>query len=65
MTDYPHLTAWAAKIAILPADDRISHIRTDRWIGYPVAARAVSRLEEILNWPSKQRMPNLLIHWSN
>lgn len=37
------------------------HIRADRWIGYPRAAAAVNRLEELYQWPAKQRMLNVLI----
>ena len=33
----------------------------DQWIGYPRAVDALERLESLLTWPDKQRMPNLLI----
>lgn len=36
-------------------------IRADRWIGYPKAVQTVGRLETLLCWPDKQRMPNLLL----
>lgn len=36
-------------------------MRADRWIGYPRAAEALERLETLLTWPEKQRMPNLLL----
>ncbi|WP_444979573.1 TniB family NTP-binding protein [Cryobacterium levicorallinum] len=36
-------------------------IRADRWIGYPRAVETVARLEALLGWPDKQRMPNLLL----
>ncbi|WP_425286349.1 TniB family NTP-binding protein [Candidatus Fukatsuia endosymbiont of Drepanosiphum platanoidis] len=35
--------------------------RADRWIGYPRALEALSRLETLYAWPNKQRMPNLLL----
>jgi hypothetical protein len=35
--------------------------RADRWIGYPAATDALKRLETLLAWPAKQRMPNLLL----
>lgn len=59
--DLSHLIFSAQKIAILPAAERIQRIRADRWIGYPRAIAAIEKLEDLLNWPSKQRMPNLLI----
>ena len=59
--DPSHLTPAAQKLSKLPGNDRIAHIRADRWIGYTRAQQALNRLEEVLHWPEKQRMPNLLI----
>lgn len=59
--DLSHLIPSMQKIAMLPSDERIQRIRADRWIGYPKAIAAIEKLEALLNWPSKQRMPNLLI----
>lgn len=59
--DLSHLTAAVREVAVLPDEQRISYIRADRWIGYTRAAAALQRLEELYAWPSKQRMPNLLI----
>ena len=36
-------------------------MRADRWIGYTRAAEALGRLETLFTWPSRQRMPNLLL----
>jgi hypothetical protein len=46
---------------MLSNQERIRRIRSDRWIGYTRARSALQRLEELFTWPSKQRMPNLLI----
>ena len=59
--DLSHLITSMQKIAMLPSVERIQRIRSDRWIGYPKAIAAIDKLEALLNWPSKQRMPNLLI----
>ncbi len=64
--DYPffdlsHLTASAQKLALLPNNERIQRIRSDCWIGYPRALDALNHLEDLFSWPTKQRMPNLLI----
>jgi len=59
--DLSHLIPSTQKIAMLPSAERIQRIRADRWIGYPKAIAAIEKLEALLNWPSKQRMPNLLI----
>ncbi|MFC7331350.1 TniB family NTP-binding protein [Marinactinospora rubrisoli] len=56
-----HLHPAAREIARLPDDQRLAYVRSDRWIGYPRAAAALERLETLLSWPAKQRMPNLLL----
>lgn len=59
--DLAHLHPSARSIARLPADERIRHVRADRWIGYSRASEALERLEALYEWPKKQRMPNLLL----
>lgn len=56
-----HLHTSARSIARLPAQERLRHVRADRWIGYSRATDALERLETHYAWPSKQRMPNLLL----
>lgn len=56
-----HLTAGAQEIAMLSDEERIWHIHSDRWIAYTRAQRILDRLEGLLMWPRKQRMPNLLM----
>ncbi|WP_288782478.1 TniB family NTP-binding protein [uncultured Kocuria sp.] len=59
--DLTHLHPSAQATARLPVVERVHRIRADRWIGYPKAIEAVGRLETLLTWPRKQRMPNLLL----
>ncbi len=59
--DLSHLHPAAQQIARLPDAERLRYVRSDRWIGYPRAVAALERLETLLAWPSKQRMPNLLL----
>ena len=59
--DLSHLKAAAQSTAQLPNSERVARIRADRWIGYPRASAALERLDTLLDWPKKQRMPNLLI----
>lgn len=66
MDEYPiidlsHLLPAAQGLARRSAEERIQRIRADRWIGYPRAVEALDRLETLYEWPSKQRMPNLLL----
>ncbi|MTE16918.1 TniB family NTP-binding protein [Nocardia aurantiaca] len=59
--DLSHLHPSAQPLALLPAVERVRHVRADRWIGYTRAGEALTRLDELLDMPSKQRMPNLLL----
>lgn len=59
--DLSHLLPSAQAQARLPAEERIRHVRAERWIGYPRALAALERLETLFAWPSRQRMPNLLL----
>ncbi|TQF74122.1 AAA family ATPase [Rhodococcus spelaei] len=59
--DLTHLREDARAVARLPGSERLRHIRADRWIGYPRAVTALDRLETLLAWPARQRMPNLLL----
>jgi hypothetical protein len=40
---------------------RIRRIRTDRWIGYARAQTALNAIEELLTFPKRTRMPNILL----
>src|SRR5450432_2336714 len=40
---------------------RIRRIRTDRWIGYARAQTALDAIEELLTFPKRTRMPNILL----
>jgi hypothetical protein len=59
--DLAHLHPAARRVALLPAEERLRHVRADRWIGYTRATDAIARLETLFSWPDKQRMPNLLL----
>lgn len=59
--DLSHLHDSAQPVARLPAGQRLQHVRADRFIGYTRATDALDRLETLLSWPGKQRMPNLLL----
>lgn len=59
--DLSHLHPAVQPVSRLSSVERVERIRADRWIGYPKAVAAVERLETLLAWPRKQRMPNLLL----
>jgi len=56
-----HLTVAAQDVAMLSNEERRRHMRGDRWIAYTRAQIALDRMDELLKWPRKQRMPNLLM----
>ena len=60
-TDLSHLHPAAQQVARLPDDERLQRVRADRWIGYTRATEALARLETLIDWPARQRMPNLLL----
>lgn len=60
-TEFPHLYPGAGKIAALNAEERIHRIRADRWVFYPRAEAALAKLETLLSFPERARMPNLLL----
>lgn len=59
--DYPHLRAAARPWADEDNESRIRRIRTDRWISYARAEAALTAFEEVLAFPKRTRMPNLLL----
>lgn len=61
LADLSHLHPAAQAIARLPSAERLQYVRADRWIGYTRAIEALARLEALFAWPSRQRMPNLLL----
>ena len=58
---YAHLHPSIGALADEPNAIRIKRIRTDRWIGYGQAERALAALEDLLTFPKRMRMPNLLL----
>jgi Bacterial TniB protein len=61
MPDVSHLHPSAQAVACLPTAERLAHIRTDRWIGYPKAMELLAKLEDLFTRPQRQRMANLLL----
>ena len=59
--DFGHLFASSRPIAALSSDERLRRIRSDRWINYPRAQQALAMLEDLIVFPQRARMPNLLI----
>jgi len=58
---YPHLHPDARAWAHEDAPSRVRRIRTDRWIGYARAQVALATIEDMLSFPKRTRMPNLLL----
>ncbi|MBB3811660.1 TniB family NTP-binding protein [Pseudochelatococcus contaminans] len=58
---YAHLHPSVRHLADEDANSRIRRIRTDRWIGYARAEAVLAALEDLLSFPTRTRMPNLLL----
>lgn len=62
MTDYPHLLPAYRSHAKLPDAERIAWIRADRWLDLDQARMALARLDDLLVYPPRDRMPCLLLY---
>jgi hypothetical protein len=60
--EFAHLDPAYRRFAALPNEERIAWIRADRWIGFDQAGLALARLENLLVYPARDRMPCLLIY---
>lgn len=56
-----HLAPECRDEARLDTKDRVRAILTERWISYPRANFALQRLEDLLQYPPRDRMPCLLL----
>jgi len=59
--EYSHLHPSTRQLADEDAQSWIRRIRTDRWIGYARAEAALTAIEDLLTFPKRMRMPNLLL----
>lgn len=59
--DCPHLHDSVRALLTESEESRIRRIRADRWVGYARADAALSAFEELLTFPKRTRMPNLLL----
>jgi hypothetical protein len=61
VVSFEHLHPAYQARASLPDDERIEWIRSDRWVNFGMAERALRRLEDLLAYPRGDRMPCMLI----
>ena len=60
--EFTYLDPAYRRYAVLPDDERIAWIKADRWIGFDQASAALARLKALMDYPSRDRMPCLLIY---
>lgn len=58
---YEHLSDQAKQYLDKTSKERIHYILSSRWIGYPKAKEIIAKMEDLLAYPTKQRMPCMLI----
>lgn len=61
MSHVEHVHESYRHVMALGARECVDFLETQRWIGYPVAARILERLERLLRQPKRTRMQSLLI----
>lgn len=62
MATLSHLDESVRPVIALPAEERIVHLRQDRWVDHAVALQALEQLERLLTTPRRTRMPCLLVY---
>ncbi len=62
MSEYEHLLPAYRRHAALADDERIAWIRVDRWLETAQARAALARLDDLLSYPPRDRMPCLLLY---
>lgn len=60
--DLSHLHPDYRSAALLPDSERIEWMRTERWVAFPKATGVLNRLETLLIYPKRPRMPCLLVY---
>lgn len=60
--DFVHLDPLYRRYAALPDRERIQWIKADRWVGFDQAQAALDRLNALLDYPARDRMPCLLLY---
>jgi type II secretory pathway predicted ATPase ExeA len=60
--EFEHLSTESREEAHLPSEERIRRIQAERWIGYARAETILRRLDELLQYPQRDRMPCMLLH---
>lgn len=62
LSEYAHLLPAYRPHAALNDSERIAWIRADRWLETAQARAALTRLEDLLSYPPRDRMPCLLLY---
>lgn len=60
--EFEHLFKPMRPVMSLGDEERLKALyKVERWIPYPAGQKILTRLEELYTWPTKARMPNMLI----
>jgi len=58
---YPHVLDKVKKILELSDEERIYFLREEKWINYPLASDILDKMDTLIKYPRKSRMPNMLL----
>lgn len=61
MSEVSHLHESARELLGQSEEARLRAIDSERWIGYPLVQQVLGKMERLLTYPPRHRMPNLLI----
>ncbi|OCJ08213.1 transposase [Rhizobium sp. AC27/96] len=62
VTEDPHILPAYRQYAEMGIEERVAWIRADRWLETADAKAALTRLEDLLSYPPRDRMPCLLLY---
>jgi len=62
LSEYDHLLPAYRRHAALTGNERIAWVRADRWLETAQASAALARLDDLLSYPPRDRMPCLLLY---
>jgi len=58
---YPHVLENVENVIELSKDERIYFLREEKWLGYTLAKEILEKMQTLMDYPRKSRMPSMLL----